>query len=39
VLFHHDPSHTDAVNYRIAAAAAAMRPGTIAAREGMILNA
>jgi phosphoribosyl 1,2-cyclic phosphodiesterase len=39
VLFHHDPSHTDAVMDQIAAAAAAARPGTVAAQEGMILAA
>ncbi|HVO01123.1 MAG TPA: MBL fold metallo-hydrolase [Candidatus Cybelea sp.] len=38
VLFHHDPSHTDAAMDRIAEAAAAARPGTIAAREGMIIE-
>lgn len=33
-IFHHDPSHDDAFMDRIAAAAAAARPGTIVAREG-----
>jgi phosphoribosyl 1,2-cyclic phosphodiesterase len=38
VLFHHDPSHTDAVMDKITAAAVEARPGTITAREGMILT-
>jgi phosphoribosyl 1,2-cyclic phosphodiesterase len=38
VLFHHDPSHTDAMMDKISQDAAAARPGTIAAREGMILS-
>jgi phosphoribosyl 1,2-cyclic phosphodiesterase len=33
-IFHHDPSHDDAFMDRVAAAAAAARPGTIVAREG-----
>jgi len=33
-IFHHDPSHDDTFMDRIAAAAAAARPGTIVAREG-----
>jgi phosphoribosyl 1,2-cyclic phosphodiesterase len=37
-LFHHDPEHDDAFMDKIAAAAAAARPGTIVATEGMILN-
>jgi phosphoribosyl 1,2-cyclic phosphodiesterase len=37
VLFHHDPSHDDAEIARIERAAASLRPGTIAAREGMTL--
>lgn len=37
-LFHHDPEHDDAFMDRIAAAAAAARPGTIVAAEGMTLN-
>jgi phosphoribosyl 1,2-cyclic phosphodiesterase len=37
-LFHHDPEHDDAFMDRIAAAAAATRPGTIVATEGMTLN-
>lgn len=35
VLFHHDPSRTDAQVAALEAEAAAARPGTIAAREGM----
>jgi phosphoribosyl 1,2-cyclic phosphodiesterase len=38
VLFHHDPSHADGTMDTIAAAAAAARPGTLAAREGAILR-
>lgn len=39
VLFHHDPGRTDAQLAAIEAAARAALPGTIAAREGMILSA
>jgi phosphoribosyl 1,2-cyclic phosphodiesterase len=38
VIFHHDPSHDDAFMDQIAAEAEAMRPGTIVAREGLILR-
>ncbi len=38
VIFHHDPSHDDAFMDRVAAAAAARRPGTIVAREGLTLD-
>jgi phosphoribosyl 1,2-cyclic phosphodiesterase len=38
VLFHHDPNHDDAFMDEIAAAAAKRRPGTIVAREGMVLR-
>jgi phosphoribosyl 1,2-cyclic phosphodiesterase len=38
VIFHHDPGHDDAEMDRIAAAAAKARPGTVVAREGMILK-
>ncbi len=38
VLFHHDPSHDDIFMDGVAAAAAAARPGTIAAREGLTLT-
>lgn len=35
ILFHHDPSHTDATLDLIGAEAARARPGTVVAREGM----
>jgi phosphoribosyl 1,2-cyclic phosphodiesterase len=38
VIFHHDPSHDDPFMDQIAAEAEAARPGTIVAREGMILH-
>ncbi len=38
VVFHHDPSHDDAFMDRVAAAAEQARPGTIVAREGLILS-
>lgn len=38
VIFHHDPSHDDDRMDAIAAAAEQARPGTIVAREGMILR-
>jgi phosphoribosyl 1,2-cyclic phosphodiesterase len=38
VIFHHDPSHDDTAMDAIAAGAAALRPGTIVAREGMVLE-
>jgi phosphoribosyl 1,2-cyclic phosphodiesterase len=38
VIFHHDPSHDDAFMDDIAAAAERARPGTIVAREGLILS-
>jgi phosphoribosyl 1,2-cyclic phosphodiesterase len=38
VIFHHDPGHDDAEMDRIAAAADKARPGTLVAREGMILK-
>jgi phosphoribosyl 1,2-cyclic phosphodiesterase len=37
-LFHHDPDHDDAFMDGIAAAAEAARPGTIAAREGRMIE-
>ncbi|MBM3570875.1 MAG: MBL fold metallo-hydrolase [Alphaproteobacteria bacterium] len=37
VIFHHDPSHDDAAMDRIAAEAARLRPGTVVAREGLVL--
>jgi phosphoribosyl 1,2-cyclic phosphodiesterase len=39
VLFHHDPARTDAQLAAIEAAARAELPGTVAAREGMVLYA
>lgn len=38
VIFHHDPGHDDAFMDRIAAEAAIARPGTIVAREGLVLR-
>jgi phosphoribosyl 1,2-cyclic phosphodiesterase len=38
VIFHHDPSHDDAFMDRIANDAAAVRPGTLVAREGLEIN-
>jgi len=38
VIFHHDPGHDDDEMDRIAAAAAKTRPGTVVAKEGMILK-
>jgi phosphoribosyl 1,2-cyclic phosphodiesterase len=38
VIFHHDPSHDDATMDRIGEAAERQRPGTLVAREGMILR-
>lgn len=37
VIFHHDPERTDEQMDEITSAAEAMRPGTVAAREGMVL--
>ncbi|HWD60452.1 MAG TPA: MBL fold metallo-hydrolase, partial [Stellaceae bacterium] len=37
VIFHHEPSHTDATMDRIAEEAAKLKPGTIVAREGLVL--
>ena len=37
-LFHHDPDHDDAFMERVAAEAAAARPGTIVAYEGLELR-
>ncbi|MCR9221437.1 MAG: MBL fold metallo-hydrolase [Alphaproteobacteria bacterium] len=39
VLFHHEPSHNDERMDEIAEAAAEARPGTVTAREGMVLEA
>jgi phosphoribosyl 1,2-cyclic phosphodiesterase len=38
VVFHHNPDHDDAAMDRIAAEAEAARPGTVVAREGMVLT-
>ena len=38
VIFHHDPEHDDAMMDRIGEEAAARRPGTVVAREGMVLR-
>ena len=37
VIFHHDPSHDDRFMDDVAAAAEKRRPGTIVAREGLVL--
>lgn len=38
VIFHHEPNHDDDFMDQIAAEAAAMRHGTLVAREGMVLH-
>jgi phosphoribosyl 1,2-cyclic phosphodiesterase len=38
VVFHHDPAHDDAFMDRVAKNAEKARPGTIVAREGMVLT-
>ena len=38
VIFHHDPGHKDDAMDEIAKAAEKMRPGTVVAREGMVLD-
>jgi phosphoribosyl 1,2-cyclic phosphodiesterase len=38
VLFHHDPDHDDIFMDRVAAEAAASRPGTVVAHEGLVLR-
>ena len=38
VLFHHPPANDDGTMDRIASEAEALRPGTVVAREGMVLN-
>ena len=38
VIFHHAPEHDDAFMDRVAAEAHAARPGTLVAKEGMILR-
>jgi phosphoribosyl 1,2-cyclic phosphodiesterase len=38
VIFHHDPSHDDQFMDHIAAEAERLRPGTVVAREGMLIS-
>ncbi|HXM70716.1 MAG TPA: MBL fold metallo-hydrolase, partial [Thermoanaerobaculia bacterium] len=38
VVFHHDPAHDDAFMDRVAKNAEKARPGTLVAREGMVLT-
>ena len=38
VVFHHDPAHDDGFMDRIAAEVEAMRPGSVVAREGLVLR-
>jgi hypothetical protein len=38
VLFHHDPNHDDVFMDQVAREAEAARPGTVVAREGMVLR-
>ena len=38
VIFHHDPSHNDEFMDAVAAEAERARPGTVVAREGMVLT-
>ena len=38
VIFHHDPAHDDAFMDRVATAAESARPGTVVAREGLMLS-
>ena len=38
VIFHHDPDHNDEFMDGIAEAAEAYRPGTVVAREGMVMH-
>jgi len=38
VLFHHDPEHSDEQLDQIGASARAIRPGTLVAREGMVID-
>ena len=37
-LFHYDPAHDDEFMDRVAGEAEAARPGTLVAREGMVLT-
>ena len=38
VIFHHDPGHDDDFMDRVAEEAERRRPGTVVAREGMVLR-
>ena len=38
VIFHHDPDHDDAFMDRVASDADMARPGTLVAREGLVLH-
>ena len=38
VIFHHDPTHDDSFMDRVAEAAEREAPGTVVAREGMVLT-
>ena len=38
VIFHHDPDHDDDMLDNVAAEAEALRPGTVVAREGLVLS-
>ncbi len=38
VIFHHDPGHDDDFMDRVARQAEALRPGTVVAREGLVLE-
>jgi phosphoribosyl 1,2-cyclic phosphodiesterase len=38
VIFHHDPGHDDDFMDKVAAEAAAARPGTLVAQEGLVLR-
>jgi phosphoribosyl 1,2-cyclic phosphodiesterase len=38
VIFHHDPGHDDAFMDQVALEAAAARPGTVVAQEGLVLR-
>ncbi|MFD0390062.1 hypothetical protein ACFQ4K_23380 [Tistrella bauzanensis] len=38
VVFHHDPAHDDTIMDGIAAEVAEGRPGSVVAREGMVLE-
>ena len=38
VISHHDPDHDDAFMDDVARQAEAMRPGTVVAREGLVLR-